>query len=154
MNNELINKRKNECMHRKERHYEACLIYDTLDKVVGIPQITISSILSTSTISQLSGNSDIILYINIVCSISLAFLTSLNKIFEFGKLKESHKKTSLQYGRLERYIELEMNKTVEPEFEKIYGHIINEYNNIKEQAHVIPNYFPKPKNELIKIEVN
>ena len=128
----MINNRRIDCIHRKETHYDACLIYDTLDKSLGIPQITISSILSTSTISQLSENSNIILYINVVCSITLAILTSVNKIFEFGKLKESHKKTSLHYGKLERYIELEMNKTSPQEFDNLYSHVINEYNNIKQ----------------------
>lgn len=139
-----IIKRYQECIKRKECHYNASIYFDTLDKATAIPQITLTSILSTSSLTQLTDQDSISLkYITAICSIILAIITSINKFFELQKYKESHKKISFSYGKLERLIDLELNKTKKNEFDIVFENVNTEYNNIKESSHLIPSYFPK-----------
>tara|TARA_B100001094_G_scaffold321778_1_gene370052 strand:+ start:4295 stop:4771 length:477 start_codon:yes stop_codon:yes gene_type:complete len=146
-------KRYNECKKRKDCHYNASLYFDTLDKFTTIPQIILTSILSTSSLTQLTDDDEsiVLAYVTAICSIILAIITSINKFFELQKYKESHKKTSFSYGKLERMIDLEMNRTNKNSFDTIYETITSDYNNIRESSHLIPNYFPE--NTMYRTEI-
>lgn len=139
-----IDKRQCEIKLKKMAHYQTSLIYDTLEKVTGLPQIILSSMLSTSSITSLydeENNEGVKIFIA-VASTLLAIITAVSRFFEFAKLKEAHKKTSLAYGKLERFIDVELSKEHKLKFEQLFEQVINEYNNIRESSHLIPKYFP------------
>lgn len=148
-----------ECAAKKECHKRASIAYDKYDKITGIPQVVLSAVLSSLSVTNLQtencqDNSSIAL---VICSGTLAALSSLSRYFEFGKMKESHKKTSFAYGKLERVIQLEINKVHKKKFDELFENIINEYNNVRENSHIIPQFIGKQysyteclKNELDK----
>ena len=51
---QTITHRMKECEKKKKEHLETARIYDTFDKGTGLPQIVLSSILSTTTLSNIN----------------------------------------------------------------------------------------------------
>jgi len=142
---DTITHRMRECEKKKHDHLKAALIYDTFDKGTGLPQVILSSILSTTTLSQLneeetSQNLSIFLA---CCSVLLAILTSTTRFFEFAKMKMSHKKTGHAYGKLQNTLEFELARSEKQKYDELFENTLNEYNVIRENSHLIPDYFPK-----------
>ena len=132
-----------ECGVKKEQHKQAAYLYNRYDKITGLPQIILSAILSSTTMTQIADTDDVdrsFIYFNAIASLSLVTLTSITRYFEFGKLKEAHKKSSIAFGKLERLIELETIKSSKQQFDILLESIINEYNNIKESSPLIPSF--------------
>jgi len=135
-----LQSKKDECLQKKDNHRLVSLKYDKFDKLVGLPQIAISAFLSSLSVSNYSEHDEYISAFIAILSSFLVVLTSVTRYFEFGKLKESHKKTSISYGKLERFIEMEMIKTNKKQFDDIIEGIILDYNNIRENSYIIPHY--------------
>ena len=138
-----ITKRMHDCEDKKDKHLKASLMYDTLDKCTGLPQIILSSVLSTTTVSQVNEEETrhgLAIFLAF-CSICLAILTSTAQFFEFGKLKESHKKTGHGYGKLQRTLEFELSRSEKQSYDTLFESTLNEYNALRENAHLIPVYF-------------
>lgn len=148
--------KKYECGAKKECHKRASMAFDYYDKVTGIPQIVLSAIVSSLTVSTLDSQSTGSNYTVASCSSVLAILASLSRFFEFGKMKESHKKTSFAYGKLERTIDLEMARTNKKPFDELFENVINDYNNIRENSHLIPTYIERlyPYRHSLKCEID
>ena len=144
---DTIKNRMLECKKRKNEHLKASLIYDTCDKSTGLPQIILSSILSSTTLSHVNDEemSYSLSVFLATCSVMLTILTSTTRFFEFAKKKESHKKTGHAYGKLQRLLEFELARSEKQNYDTLFESTLNEYNTIKESAHLIPDYFPKPK---------
>ena len=144
---DTITHRMNECNQKKLQHLKASMLYDTLDKSTGLPQIILSSILSTSALSHVNEEeiSHSLSLLIACCSVMLAILTSVTRFFEFAKLKESHKKTGHGYGKLERLLEFELARSEKQKYDVLFENMLQEYNTIRENAHLIPDYFPKCK---------
>ena len=140
-----LKKRMTECENKKEQHLRASLIYDTLDKSTGLPQIILSSVLSSATLSHINDEevSHEISVLLASCSVVLAVLTSTSRFFEFAKLKESHKKTGHNYGKLQRTLEFELSRSEKQSYDSLFENTLNEYNAIRENAHLIPMYILK-----------
>ena len=140
---DTITKRMHECEHKKDKHLKASLVYDTFDKGTGLPQIILSSVLSTTTLSQINEEetSHSLSIFLACCSICLAILTSTTRFFEFAKLKESHKKTGHGYGKLQRTLEFELARSEKQSYDSLFETTLNEYNTLRENAHLIPEYF-------------
>jgi len=138
-----IKLRKDECKKKKNEHLKVSVLYDSCYKGTGLPQIILSSILSTTTLSQISEQeSSFTLTVFLAsCSVLLAILTSISHFFEFAKLKESHKKTGHSFGKLERLLEFELSRSEKQTYDSLFEHTLNEYNTIKENSHLIPYYF-------------
>lgn len=133
-----------ECNVKKEQHKHSAYLYNKYDKMTGLPQIILSAILSSTTMTQIADTEEIdrgFIYFNAIASLSLVTLTSITRYFEFGKLKEAHKKSSIAFGKLERLIQLEKIKSSKQQFDIFFETIMNEYNNVKESAPLIPSYF-------------
>lgn len=140
---QTIKHRIGECCKKKDQHLKASLIYDTLDKGTGLPQVILSSILSTTTLSHVNDEEishGLAIFIA-TCSVTLAVLTSTTRFFEFAKMKESHKKTGHGYGKLERLLEFELARTEKQNYDSLFENTLNEYNTLRENAHLIPTYF-------------
>ena len=140
---DTITHRMNECERKKEQHLKVSLIYDALDKGTGLPQIVLSSILSTTTLSQIN-EEEISHGLSIFlacCSITLAVLTSTTRFFEFAKMKESHKKTGHGYGKLQRLLEFELARSEKTHYDTLFENTLNDYNALRENAHLIPRCF-------------
>jgi len=145
-----ITHRMKECEKKKKEHLGASRIYDTFDKATGLPQVILSSVLSTSAITQASDDNDsetlrIFIAVSSVC---LAILTSTSRFFEFGKRKESHKKAGHIFGRLQRTLEFEISRSVKQDYDTLFETTLNEYNSAKENSHLISSFVKK----LLKME--
>ena len=140
---ETILHRMQECDKKKTQHLKVSLVYDSLDKGTGLPQIILSSVLSTTTLSQINEEetSHGVSIFLASCSVFLAILTSISRFFEFAKMKESHKKTGHGYGKLQRLLEFELARSEKQNYDTLFENTLNEYNTIKENAHLIPEYF-------------
>tara|TARA_B110000977_G_C11087276_1_gene495164 strand:- start:2740 stop:3210 length:471 start_codon:yes stop_codon:yes gene_type:complete len=143
--NNTISNRMQECYIKKNEHLKASRIYDNLDKITGLPQIILSSVLSTTTLSQVNEEetSHRLAIFLATCSVFLAVLTSTTRFFEFSKMKESHKKTGLAYGKLERLLEFELARSEKQNYDTLFENTLSEYGTIRENSHLIPDYFPK-----------
>ena len=130
--------KQRDCCIRKEKHKVTSLKYDKLDKLTGLPQVALSAFLSSLSVSNYSETSGSLSISIAVFSTILTVLTASTRYFEFGKLKESHKKSSISYGKLERLIELELLRSNKKKFDDLLETIIQEYNNIKENSHMLP----------------
>jgi hypothetical protein len=139
---ETITHRMNECEKKKNKHLKASLFYDTCDKGTGLPQIILSSVLSTTTLSHINEEemSHALTIFLATCSVMLAILTSTTRFFEFAKLKESHKKTGHGYGKIQRLLEFELARSEKQNYDSLFENTLNEYNSIKENAYLIPSY--------------
>jgi hypothetical protein len=132
----------NECKTKKNQHLKVSLLYDAFDKGTGLPQIILSSVLSTTTLSHIN-EEEISQGLSIFlasCSVILAILSSTTRFFEFAILKESHKKTGHGYGKLQRLLEFELARTEKQNYDALFENTLKEYNTIKENAHLIPEY--------------
>lgn len=132
--------RKFESKTRKQGHYEAAQDYDLYDKVTNIPQIILGTILSTMTINQTTEeqyNYTISVVVSIM-SISLTILTSICRFYDFQKRKSQHMRISLQYGNLERKIDIELIKEKQANFDIFLEVITNEYNQIRQDSPILP----------------
>ena len=140
---DTITHRMDECEKKKQEHLKASMIYDTLDKGTGLPQVILSSVLSTTTLSQINEEETSRgLSVFLACvSILLAVLTSTTRFFEFAKMKESHKKTGNGYGKLQRLLEFELARTEKQNYDTLFENTLNEYNTLRENSHLIPTYF-------------
>ena len=130
---ETIVHRMDECEKKKNEHLQASRIYDTLDKGFGLPQVILSSVLSTSAISSAgdeNDNENLKIFIAF-CSVLLAILTSVVRFFEFAKLKESHKKTGHSFGKLQRTLEFEIARSSKQNYDTLFENTLNEYNSVK-----------------------
>ena len=134
-----------ECNTRKEKHKHTSLKYDKLDKLTGLPQVALSAFLSSLSVSNYSETSESLSITIAIFSTVLTVLTASTCYFEFGKLKESHKKSSISYGKLERMIELELLKTNKKNFDELLETVVQEYNNIRENSHMIPTNIENEK---------
>ena len=139
---DTITHRMEECKTKKNQHLRVSLIYDALDKGTGLPQIILSSVLSTTTLSHINEEemSQGLAIFLASCSVILAILSSTTRFFEFAKLKESHKKTGHGYGKLQRLLEFELARSEKQNYDVLFENTLNEYNTIKENAHLIPEY--------------
>lgn len=135
--------KQNECCKRKEIHKHTSLKYDKFDKLTGLPQVALSAFLSSLSVSNYSETSKSLSITIAIFSSVLTILSASTRYFEFGKLKESHKKSSISYGKLERFIELELMKNNKKSFDDLLETIVQEYNNIRETSYMIPS----PENE-------
>ncbi len=135
---ELLSKQY-ECSVRKEAHYSKSLYYARMDKTLSLPQILLSSVLSTSTFSQASmsdATSYAMRWFIAGSSAILTIITALSRYYDFSSRKDVHFRTSIAYGKLERLIKLKI--TDDPETNKdVCEQVIEEYNSLKESAPLI-----------------
>ena len=147
---EILIEKEEECKEKKEKHKKASLLFDKYDKMTGLPQIALSAFLSSLTVSNYTDQSSSLGITIAILSTTLAILTATTRYFEYGKMKESHKKSSFSYGKLERQIELERLRNNKKPFDDLLETVIQEYNNIKENSHMLPNieYIKKEKQDI------
>lgn len=96
----------NQCIKKKEAHWDSYYSYSRYDTLTNLPTIMISSLLSTLSVSHLANseegndNSNIYNYIIVAGSLSITVLTTISKFFNFGELKEKHKNFGINYEKL------------------------------------------------------
>lgn len=131
-----------DCAAKKDAHYNCSIFYHRLDKMIGLPQVIISSILSTSTFSQATNDikSDGLTWFIASSSITLTILTAISRFCDFGSRKDIHKRISVLYGKLERYIKVHVSNDHEENI-KLYVHSTEEYNKIREDAPLLSNIY-------------
>jgi hypothetical protein len=146
----ILIEKEMDCKEKKEKHKKASLIFDKYDKITGLPQIALSAILSSLTVSNYNNQTTSLGMSIAVMSTALAVLTATSRYCEYGKLKESHKKSSFAFGKLETQIELERMRSTKKPFDVLLEYIITEYNNIKENSRILDDHM---KTEIKKKEV-
>lgn len=131
-----------DCAAKKDAHYHCSIFYHRLDKLIGLPQVIISSILSTSTFSQASSdiNSSGLTWFIASSSLTLTVLTAVSRFCDFGSRKDVHKRISVFYGKLERHIKVHISDNSETNA-KLYIHCTEEYNKIREDAPLLSNLY-------------
>ena len=132
------------CIAKKDAHYKSSIYCQHMDKIISVPQIILSSMLSTSTFSQATSNLELQTDTNLnwfiaSSSISLTILTALSRFFDFSSRKENNKRTSLNYGNLERHIRLHISDN-EEENKELFKYASDEYSKIRENAPLISTW--------------
>lgn len=131
------------CVAKKDAHYQSSIYYQQMEKLISFPQVILSSVLSTSTFSQASSTTDVqnkaLSWFIASSSLTLTILTAINKYFDYALRKESHRKTSINYGNLERYIKLNISDD-EIQNKEIYEYVCNEYSKIRDIAPLITTW--------------
>lgn len=132
------------CIAKKDAHYKSSIYCQHMDKIISVPQIILSSMLSTSTFSQATSNLELQTDTNLnwfiaSSSISLTILTALSRFFDFSSRKENNKRTSLNYGNLERHIRLHISDN-EQENKELFKYASDEYSKIRENAPLISTW--------------
>ena len=131
-----------DCAAKKDAHYNCSIFYHRLDKLIGLPQVIISSILSTSTFSQASTNinSSNLSWFVASTSLTLTILTAVSRFCDFGSRKDVHKRISVFYGKLERHIKVHISDNIDDN-SNLYVHCTEEYNKIREDAPLLSNLY-------------
>ena len=95
--------------NKKKAHWEAYYYCEHRDKCINLPLVLLSSLLSTSAMSQISltnnesetSNNNVYLTSFITgTSLLITGLTTYSKYYNYASLKEAHRLTSLNYFRL------------------------------------------------------
>jgi len=163
---------------KKSAHWNAYRICNKWDKVINLPVVLLSSILSTGAISQTvaSEQSAVIGYCISAASLIVTGLTTFSKYMNYGELKEAHRQVSLNYYRL--YTDLstkverrkndpdtddDESKTIVYSYEQFLTDYYTKLTSIRENAPILPNVvfkqFLKEKqgalgNQLSKIVID
>lgn len=151
----------NQCISKREAHWESYYIYNKYDTLINLPTIMISSLLSTLSVSHLAqkeqedeDNAKIYNYIMVVSSISLTILTTVSKFFNFGQLKELHKTAGTNYekirGEFIQYVENRENNVTLHDYNEFIKMYYIKINNIRETE----PFINKSKKEKWKINNN
>ena len=140
---EQLNKAKAisfECNARNTAHTRSASYFSKCDKLVNAPQVILGAIVSTMSVSNASTSTtnNVISIFIAVCSTFTTIFASLNAFFSFSKKKSQHLKASTRYNNLHRKIEFEVIKTNKQEFDIFYESVINEYNECRHEAPLIP----------------
>lgn len=138
----ILNRRMCECIAHKMAHLVAAQKYNLYEKLVSIPQIILTSVMSSISISQASesdnDNTEIKKVSVAILSCIITILTGLNKIYDFQKRKGQHLKMNGMFGSLERKISSELMKTNKQEFD-IFCEIVNEeYSKLRNDSPIYP----------------
>tara|TARA_B100001964_G_scaffold244068_1_gene324120 strand:+ start:1134 stop:1892 length:759 start_codon:yes stop_codon:yes gene_type:complete len=153
---------------KKSAHWDAYRICSKWDKIINLPIVLLSSILSTGAISQTVAaeqNATIGYFIS-GASLLVTGLTTFSKYMNYGELKESHRQVSLNYYRLFTELNTKVQKrkdnpkTVEDESKTIiytYEQFLEDYftriTSIRENAPLLPSKvfinFLKDKNGIM-----
>lgn len=125
------------CVIRKCCHWDSAQNYLFYDKLIKLPQVVLSSILSTTLITQINRSEDLKISITYaVLSTFLTIMTGLNNFLNYEELYISHINASVGYSRLQRNIELILMKP--PENRGLYCDILErfmtEYSKIRENS--------------------
>lgn len=140
---EETKKKIKQCLMRKCAHWDSARKYQKYDKVIKIPNIILSSVLSTSLFSQVSSDTqENIKYTFASISGLLTILTALDNYLDFNGLHISHRNASLGYGSLQRSIEVILMKTPENRgsYSEVMERIMAEYSKLRENSPFIPRY--------------
>jgi hypothetical protein len=142
--------------------------YNNFSVGINIPVIVLSSIVGfLSTINLFSGKE---IFLGAV-SISIAIMKALESYFDFTKRSESHRMVSLSYGKISKFIQIQLSLESEVRItpEDLLDIITNQIQNLKDQEPLIPkkiiNEFnlqykndtttkPSICNGLTKVEIN
>jgi thiamine biosynthesis lipoprotein ApbE len=137
---------------RKTFHWKAYDYCSARDKYLNLPVIVLTSLVSTTAISQTasSENSDTMNYVISGTSLLVTALTSLSKYFNYSESKEAHRQAALNYLRLRSelaellstaHIKNEDTKPITfAEFTKMY---YNKFISVRENAPTLPGSIRK-----------
>ena len=138
----VLNKRMYECMAHKTAHLMSAQKFNLYEKLVGIPQIILTSVMSSISISQASesdteGTKTKKVAIAVLSCV-ITILTGVNKIYDFQKRKGQHLKMNGMFGSLERRISSELIKTNKQEFDIFCEDVNGEYNKLRNESPIYP----------------
>ena len=125
------------CVIRKCCHWDSAQNYVFYDKLIKLPQVILSSILSTTLITQINRSEDFKMSITYaVLSTFLTILTGLNNFLNYEELYISHINASVGYSRLQRNIEVILMKPLENRgaYCDILERFMTEYSKIRENS--------------------
>ena len=131
--------------YKKKAHWNAYYHCSIRDRLINLPIILISSLLSTTAVSQISTNDNTYLpYLITLASLLVTGLTTFSRYYNFGELKESHRLTSLNYYRLRSELIMLVETRSDENVSKYkYQDFLREYygkiKGIRENAPLLPN---------------
>jgi hypothetical protein len=111
--------------------------YNNLSVGINIPVIVLSSIVGFLSTIDLFEGKEIFLG---ALSISIAIMKALESYFDWTKRSESHRMVSLNYGKISKYIQIQLSleKEVRIAPEDLLNIITNDIQNLKDQEPLIP----------------
>ncbi len=142
---------------KKNFHWKAYDYCSSRDRYLNLPIIILTSLVSTTAISQAASddNSDNMNYVISGVSLLVTGLTSLSKYFNYAEAKESHRQAALNYLRLRSelaellstaHIKSE-NQITFAEFSKIY---YNKFISVRENSPTLPSFIRSNMEKDIK----
>lgn len=125
---------------RKTYHWKAYDQCNFRDKLLSIPVILITSLVSTTAVTNAATeeNNPNINYIISGASLLITLLTSVNKYFNYAELKESHRQAAINYLRLRSELAeilTDGDSVAFPVFSKTY---YNKFISVRENAPTLP----------------
>jgi hypothetical protein len=111
--------------------------YTNLSVGINIPVIVLSSIVGFLSTINLFDGKDIFLG---ALSICIAIAKALESYFDWTKRSEAHRMVSLNYGKISKYIQIQLSleKEVRIAPEDLLNIITNDIQNLKDQEPLIP----------------
>lgn len=134
---------------KKNFHWKAYDYCSSRDRYLNLPIIILTSLVSTTAISQAASddNNDNMNYVISAVSLLVTGLTSVSKYFNYAEAKEAHRQAALNYLRLRSelaellstaHIESEKQIPVTfAEFSKIY---YNKFISVRENSPTLPSF--------------
>lgn len=134
---------------RKTFHWKAYDHCSARDKYLNLPIIVLTSLISTTAISQTSSsdNSNAMNYVISGTSLLVTGLTSLSKYFNYSESKEAHRQAALNYLRLRSELaellstaHIENKKTTPITFAEFTKMYYNKFISVRENAPTLPGF--------------
>ena len=134
--------------NKKKAHWEAYYYCEHRDKCINLPLVLLSSLLSTTAMSQIglssdSDNSSSNTYLSgfiTGTSLIITGLTTYSKYYNYASLKEAHRLTSLNYFRLRsELVQLIEEKDTTDTYSVFLKTFFSKVAGIKENSPILPD---------------
>ena len=130
------------CLVKKCIHWDIARKYFKRDRIINLPHVILSAVLSTTLFTQVGEEN-----VNISLAYSFAILSSIltvisvvNNYLNYSQLHTAHRNASLNYGLLQRNMEIILMKPPENRgsYWEVLERFMSEYSKIRENAPFIP----------------